>query len=149
MHVVEVGLSLLARASMLLKFWHEAFATATYLINRLPSCVLNFDTTLHCMFDTTPDYSLLKTFGCACWPNLRPYNQHKLQFWSKQCAFLGYSPLHKGYKCLNIQTSQIYVSRDVVFDEDVFPFANIHPNAGAQLHSKLLLLHSTLLPNGG
>jgi hypothetical protein len=30
---VEVDLSLLAQASMALKFWDEAFITATYLIN--------------------------------------------------------------------------------------------------------------------
>jgi histone deacetylase 1/2 len=32
-HIVEVGLSLLAHASMPLKFWDEAFLAATYLIN--------------------------------------------------------------------------------------------------------------------
>jgi hypothetical protein len=36
-----------------------------------------------------------------------------------------------------------------IFDEDVFSFANPHLNAGAQLRSELLLLHPTLLPNGG
>jgi hypothetical protein len=30
-------------------------------------------------------------FGCAYWPNLRPYNTRKLHFHSKQCAFFGYS----------------------------------------------------------
>jgi hypothetical protein len=134
-HVVEVGLSLLARASMPLKFWDEAFATAAYLINRLPSRVINFDTPLHRLFDTTPDYSFLKVFGCACWSNLIPYNQHKLQFRSRQCAFLRYSSLHKGYKCLDIQTGRVYVSCDIIFNEEVFPFANLHPNTGAQLRS--------------
>lgn len=38
-HVVEVGLTLLAQASMPLKLLDEAFITATYLINRLPSPV--------------------------------------------------------------------------------------------------------------
>jgi histone deacetylase 1/2 len=36
-HIVEVGLSLLAHASMLLKFWDEAFLVAVFLITRLPS----------------------------------------------------------------------------------------------------------------
>ena len=31
-HIVEVGLAILANASMPLKFWDEAFLTATYLI---------------------------------------------------------------------------------------------------------------------
>jgi histone deacetylase 1/2 len=39
-HIVEVGLSLLAYASMPLKYWDEAFLTAVYLINRLPSKVI-------------------------------------------------------------------------------------------------------------
>jgi hypothetical protein len=40
-HIVEVGLSLLAYASMPLKYWDEAFSTVVYLINRLPSKVIN------------------------------------------------------------------------------------------------------------
>jgi hypothetical protein len=39
-HIVEVGLSLLAHASMPLKFWDEPFISASYLINRLPSKVI-------------------------------------------------------------------------------------------------------------
>ena len=45
-HIVEVGLSLLAQASMPLKFWDEAFLAATYLINRVPSKVINHETPL-------------------------------------------------------------------------------------------------------
>ncbi|KAK1646191.1 hypothetical protein QYE76_063996 [Lolium multiflorum] len=37
-HIVEVGLALLAQASMPLKFWDEAFLTATYLINIIGIC---------------------------------------------------------------------------------------------------------------
>lgn len=143
-HIVEIGLCLLAHASMPLKFWDEAFTTAAYLINRLPSKVIHFQTPMEKLFHTKPNYSFLWIFGCAVWPNLRPYNQHKLQFRSKQCAFIGYSGLHKGYKCLDISTGRVYISRDVVFDESVFPFANLHPNAGAQLRAELLLLPSVL-----
>ena len=35
-HVVDIGLTLLAQAQMPLKFWWEAFASATFLINGLP-----------------------------------------------------------------------------------------------------------------
>lgn len=114
-HIVEVGLSLLAHASMPLKFWDEAFITATYLINRLPSKVINNDTPLERLHNQTLDYTMLCTFGCACWPNLRPYNSRKLQFCSTQCVFLGYSNLHKGFKCLDVKEGRVYISRDVVF----------------------------------
>jgi hypothetical protein len=113
-HIVEMGLSLLANASMPLKFWDQAFLTATHLINRTPTKLLDYDTPLHRLLGATPDYSNLRIFGCACWPNLRPYNTHKLQFRSIQCAFLGYSNLHKGYKCLDISTGRVYMSHPVL-----------------------------------
>jgi histone deacetylase 1/2 len=43
-HIVEVGLALLANASMPLKYWDEAFLTATFLINLLPSKVIDLET---------------------------------------------------------------------------------------------------------
>ena len=79
------------------------------------------------LFHTKPNYPFLKVFGCACWPNLRPYNKHKLQPSSIRCVFLGYSPLHKGSKCLHHPSGQIYISRDVIFEETVFPFQNGPP----------------------
>lgn len=148
-HIVEVGLALLAHASMPLKFWDEAFLTATYLINRIPSRVINFSTPLELLFHTNPDYSFLRVFGCACWPNLRPYNKRKLQFRSKKCAFLGYSFHHKGYKCLDISTGRVYISRDVIFDETVFPFVDLHSNAGNQLRAEISLLPESLLSSRG
>jgi hypothetical protein len=63
-----------------------------------------------------------------------------LQFRSKQYVFLGYSGLHKWYKCLDISTGRVYISRDVVFDETVFPFASLHSNAGARLREEIILL---------
>jgi IS30 family transposase len=82
-HIVEVGLSLLAHASMPLKFWGEAFTSVVYLINRTPSKVLQYTTPLERMFHIQLDYSALCIFGCACWPNPRPYNHRKLEFCSK------------------------------------------------------------------
>lgn len=138
-HIVEIGLTILAHASMPLKFWDEAFLIAVYLINRLPSRVIDNDTPYFRLYGQHPDYTLLRTFGCACWPHLRPYNTRKLAFRSKQCVFLGYSNQHKGFKCLDPKEGRVYISRDVVFDENVFPFASLHPNAGARLRAEILL----------
>jgi hypothetical protein len=148
-HIVEVGLSLLAHSSMPLKYWDQAFLTATYLINRTPSKVINNSTPLERLYKMQVDYDALRTFGCACWPNLRPYNSHKLAFRSKQCVFLGYSNLHKGFKCLDVAAGRVYISRDVVFDESIYPFTQLNPNAGARFRSELLLLPSDLLPPWG
>jgi histone deacetylase 1/2 len=134
-HLVETGLALLAHSSMPLRYWDEAFLTACYLINRMPTPIINNATPVFRLLNTPPEYSFLCTFGCACWPSLRKYNSRKLEFRSKMCVFLGYSPMHKGYKCLDRSTGRIYISRDVVFDEKVFPFST--PGAVVDV-SKLL-----------
>lgn len=131
---------------MPLKFWDQAFLTATYLINILPSKVLDNKTPVELLLNDKPHYNSLRVFGCACWPNLRPYNTRKLAFHSTQCVFLGYSSLHKGFKCLEPNTGHIYISRDVVFDGNIFPFSSLHPNAGARLRNEISLLSENLTP---
>jgi hypothetical protein len=51
---------------MPLKFSDEAFLTMVFLINHLPSWVINHETPLKQLFDHVPDYSSLRTFGCDC-----------------------------------------------------------------------------------
>jgi transposase InsO family protein len=120
-HVMDTGLALLAQSGLSIKYWVDAFLTAIYLINRLPTPTLSYLTPYFKIFHRSPDYHLLRTFGCTCYPLLRPYNQHKLNFRSKKCVFMGYSPHHRGYRCLDLSTHRIYISRDVVFNEQEFP----------------------------
>jgi hypothetical protein len=47
--------------------------------------------------------------------------------------------MHKGFKCLDAATGHIYISRDVIFDECVFPFSSMHSTACAKYHSAVLL----------
>jgi histone deacetylase 1/2 len=140
-HIVETGLALLAHSSMPLTFWDEAFATAVHLINRMPTRVIDNATPLERLLGNKakPNYDLLKTFGCACWPFLRPYNARKLTFRSKECVFIGYSNHHMGYKCLDVSTGRVYISRNVIFDENVFLFAR-NSSSGSSVYSATDLL---------
>ena len=65
-HIVETGLTLLAHASVPFRFWSDAFTTACFLINRLPTRLLNMKTPVELLFHEPPDYTFLKVFGCAC-----------------------------------------------------------------------------------
>ena len=76
--IVEDGLSLLSHSKLPQQFWEDAFLTTTYIINRLPTPILNQKSSYEIVYGHTPDYHFLKVFGCACWPYLRPYNKHKL-----------------------------------------------------------------------
>ncbi|XP_048335502.2 retrovirus-related Pol polyprotein from transposon RE2 isoform X1 [Ziziphus jujuba] len=120
-HLVELGLCLLAQAHMSLVYWWEAFHCASFLINRLPTQVLNQLSPYEMLFHKKPDYAFLKVFGCACFPYLRPYNKVKLNFHTTKCVFLGYSPDHKGYRCLH-PSGRVYITNSAIFHETAFPF---------------------------
>ena len=125
-HITELGLTLLQHASLPLKFWDYAFQIVLYLINRLPIAYLQFFVPYTVLYKTKPDYSFLKVFGCACFPFLRPYNKHKLEFRSQDCVFLGYSKSHKGYLCL-AKFGRVYIFKDVVFNEISFSYNDLFP----------------------
>src|ERR1044072_7540807 len=129
-HIVELGLTLLAHASIPLSYWDHSFQTSVYLINRLPSKSVHNSIPYTLLFNKTPDYSFLRTFGCSCFPNTRPYNKHKLDFRTQHCVFLGYSTSHKGYKCLT-QEGKLLISKDVIFDETTFPYSSLFSTQSA------------------
>ena len=140
-HITEMGITLLSQASLPQQFWYEAFLTATYLINRLPTKILNKLSPFQVLFHKAPDYSFLKVFGCTCYPYLGTYRNNKLSPKSLPCVFLGYSPYHKGYRCYEPKTKRLYISRHVVFDESLFPFQNTTPKS-----TKCDTPHKVLLP---
>jgi hypothetical protein len=100
-----------------------ALGTVTYLINILPTKTLNYSTPHFYLFGKHPSYEHLRVFGCTCYPNLSATAPHKLSPRSTLYVFLGYSPHHKGYLCLDHQSNHIIILCHVVFDEASFPFS--------------------------
>ncbi|GJV06742.1 putative RNA-directed DNA polymerase [Tanacetum coccineum] len=121
-HVVEISLTLLAQTCVPQRFWHYAFDTNVYLINHMPSRTSTNKSPFEHIFKRSLDYYFLRVFGCLCFPYLRPYNHHKIDFRSTSCVFLGYSPSYHGYRCLDISTEHLYIARHVRFNEAQFPF---------------------------
>ena len=102
-------------------------ATAVVLLNRHPSTSINNDIPYHRLYHKMPDYSILRVFGCLCYPNLSATTSHKLAPRSSACVFIGYPSSQKGYRCLDLSTRRVIISRHVVFDEANFPFAVTKP----------------------
>ena len=137
--IVELRLTLLAQAKLLFKFWWDAFHIVVYHINKLPLTALELLTPYEKIFKLKPDYSMFKCFGCTCYPYLRDYNKHKFDYHSSKYIFLGYSPFHKGYKCLH-SSGKIYTARHVVF-ESTFPYSTelvFHSNESSSCSSQSL-----------
>ncbi|GJR66885.1 ribonuclease H-like domain-containing protein [Tanacetum coccineum] len=72
------------------------------------------------LFGAQPDYSVLRVFGCLCYPHIN--TNHKLGPRATPSIFLGHAANHFGYRCLDLNTNKIIISRHVTFDETVFPF---------------------------
>lgn len=152
-HIVDLGLTLLSQASLPLTYWDFAFSTAVYLVNRLPFVSIQSQVPYCLLFKSMPDYKFLKVFGCACFPLLRPYNAHKLEFRSHECLFLGYSASHKGYKCLS-PSGRLYISKDVLFNESRFPYLELFttkvvPPVSISSKSNSVSSLQSLLPQSG
>lgn len=142
-----MGLTLLAQAKIPLTYWVEAFQTAVNLINRLPTSILQDSSPMYTLYKAEPKYNELHLFGCACYPCLRPYNTHKFQFHSQKYVYLGSASNHKGSKCLS-SSGKIYISRHVVFDDTLFPFAAGFLNRGNGPSMPLYECQPTLISSG-
>ncbi|PKU62800.1 Retrovirus-related Pol polyprotein from transposon TNT 1-94 [Dendrobium catenatum] len=152
-HVLELTRTLFHSSNVPTQFWPEVVATAAYLINRLPSASMDFQSPYQRLHQKEPNYDHLRVFGCLCHPWSQPYSADKFSPRSHDSVFLGYSPTHKGYKCYNPLTGKTIISRHVVFQETIFPYNKIKhseqidsPIQESQLNPLLLVPTSTLAP---
>ena len=109
---------------MALKDWGECVLTATHFINRMPTKLLKGKMPYEMLHDTPPSYSHLKVFGCLGFMTIAKQGRDKFQPRAKACVFMGYPFGQKGYKVMDLETNKFHVSRDVIFHERTFPFAN-------------------------
>jgi hypothetical protein len=102
-------------------YWEEAVTAGAYIINRVPSSSLQFQTpfeVLHCIVNapTMPNLSP-KVFGCVAFVHLHKGWRTKLEPRALRCVFVGYALHQKGYRCYHPPSRKLYVTLDVVFHE--------------------------------
>ncbi|CAH9050800.1 unnamed protein product [Cuscuta europaea] len=141
---------MLLEASFPSHYWVDAIFTAAYIINRLPSPTLKGFSPYQKLFHRVPDYSFMRVFGSACYPNFSATSANKLSPRSVQFVFLGYAPGYKGYRCLDPTTGRVYLSRHVRFHEDTYPFKTIRqpiPSLSPNRPSPMALTNTSPTPS--
>ena len=122
-HLLETSRALLFMSRLPLKFWGDCVLTATYLINRFPSKVLDNKSPYTVLYNKPPSFDHIKSFGCLCYASTLQHNRDKFQPRSIPCIFIGYPYGKKAYKLFNIEDQKVIISRDVVFHENIFPYS--------------------------
>ncbi|KAJ9557674.1 hypothetical protein OSB04_012288 [Centaurea solstitialis] len=122
----------LIQASLPPKFWVEALLSSIHTFNLIPSTTIQYRTPFEVLFGFFPTYSHLLVFGCLCYPNTSPTSAHKLAPRSSACVYLGPSTDYRGYRCLDLITQKVIISRHVNFDETHFPFPDFQPRPSSE-----------------
>ena len=118
-HLVETARTLLLHIKAPQRFWGDAILAACYLINRMPSSVLQDQISHSILLSTQPLFYLPpRVFGCVCFVHILTPRQDKLSAKATKCVFLGYSRLQRGYRCYFSDTNRYFISADVTFFED-------------------------------
>ena len=116
-HLMEVARSMMFHTNVPKRFWGDAVVSACYLINRIPTKVLQDISPFQVLNKIKPPIDHLRVFGCVCYVLIPGEQRNKLEAKSAKGMFIGYTHAQKGYKCYIPESRRVMVSRDVKFVE--------------------------------
>lgn len=127
-HLLNIARALMFKGKLSTEFWGECVLAAAHLINRTPTEIHKGKTPYEVIFGTAPNYDELKVVGCLAYAHNQKRGGDKFASRSRKCVFVGYPYAKKGWTLYDLDTQDIFVSRDVTFVEDVFPFTELPPS---------------------
>lgn len=114
------------------------------MIKRIPTLVLQNQTPFERLFKKKPQYDHLRVIGSLCFASTLDRNKNKFSPRANPSVFIGYPPGVKGYKLLNLQTNQVFISKNVIFHEHILPLQTPSPPPDLDFFSDTLIpIHTT------
>ncbi|GJU95598.1 putative RNA-directed DNA polymerase [Tanacetum coccineum] len=145
--LLEMTRALIIESYVPKTFWPEALATATYLINRLPTKILKMKTPLETLteYHTLPQVLTLepKVFGCTVFAHIPKSYHDKLDPCAEKCVFVGYGVNQNGYRCYNPKTRHMFTTMNCDFLETKYFYSPQHSGQGEEQCDTLSWLRYT------
>ncbi|GJT01644.1 retrovirus-related pol polyprotein from transposon TNT 1-94 [Tanacetum coccineum] len=91
---------------------------------KTPTKLLNWKSPYELLFHKPPPYKQLRDSGCLCYAHRQVRDKDKFGERSRKCIFVGYPYGKKGWRVYDIENDEYFISRDVVFYEGTFPYAD-------------------------
>ena len=122
-HLLNTTQALLFQGNVPKSYWGEAVLTATYMINRIPSRMLDNKSPVEILKSFYPHFRTSnglnpRVFGCTAFVHVHSQHRDKLDPRAIKCVFLGYLSAQKGYKCYNPSARKFYISADSTFTKN-------------------------------
>lgn len=87
-HILNISRALMFQSGLPKKYWSYSVLHVVFLMNCIPTNLLNNKSSYEVMHGSVPDLSLLKVFGCLSYASTLPNNRHKFDASSTQVCFL-------------------------------------------------------------
>jgi len=114
-HLLNVGRALLYQSKLPASYWSYALLHAIFIINRVTSPHLHNKSPYHLLHNKIPDVHSFKVFGSLCYSTSLQAHRTKLSTRARKSVFLGYTIGFKGYVHLDNHTTEIHISRNLIF----------------------------------
>ena len=106
-------------------FWIYAVKAKLHTYNVMPIKRADYKTPTELWSSKKPNISHLRVFGCQAWVHILKKKRHKLEPKSQEMIFVGYELGSKGYQFWDTAHHRIGISRDVKFNETLFPVQEV------------------------
>ncbi|SCZ96816.1 BZ3500_MvSof-1268-A1-R1_Chr4-1g06749 [Microbotryum saponariae] len=106
--------SMLLDSGLPMRFWSDALAVATFVLNRRPHPRIQGKTAIEVLLGKKPNLAHLQPFGSTAFVHVPKERRTKLAPRSIQGVFIGYSGEYN-YRVWVQSSNQVYVSRHVTF----------------------------------
>lgn len=134
-HILNVARALLFQSKLPKQFWSYSVLHAVYIINRIPTPLLQNKSPYFLRFGNNCDFNDFKVFGCLCYASTLHNHRTKFDSRAKKSLFLGYKQGVKGAILFDLNTKIIFVSRHVTYHEHILPYSNSNQPFQWQYHS--------------